>query len=51
MKLLSYYNEANVKVLNPLKNEFLENNIYKSGSYLTGDTLRLCYKDQPVNAV
>jgi hypothetical protein len=27
------------------------NNIYKFSSYLTGNTLRLRYKDQPVNAV
>jgi hypothetical protein len=26
-------------------------NIYKSSSYLTGNTLRLRYKAQPVNAV
>jgi hypothetical protein len=27
------------------------NNIYKSSPYLTGNTLRLGYKAQPVNAV
>jgi hypothetical protein len=27
------------------------NNIYKSSPYLTGNTLRLHYKAQPVNAV
>jgi hypothetical protein len=37
--------------LNHLKTEFLLNNIYKSSSYLTGNTLRLYYKAQPVNAV
>jgi hypothetical protein len=36
---------------NPLKTEFLLNSIYESSSYLTGNTLRLRYKDQPVNAV
>jgi hypothetical protein len=36
---------------NPLKTEFLPNNIYKSSLYLTGNTLRLRYKAQPVNAV
>jgi hypothetical protein len=34
----------------PLKTEFLLNNISKSNSYLTGNTLRLHYKAQPVNA-
>jgi hypothetical protein len=33
------------------KTEFLLNNIYKLSSYLTGNTLRLRYKAQPVNAV
>jgi hypothetical protein len=37
--------------VNPLKTEFLLNNIYKFSSYLTGNTLRLHYKAQPVNAV
>jgi hypothetical protein len=42
----AYYN------LSPLKtNEFLLNNITEFISHLTGNTLRLCYKDQPVNAV
>jgi hypothetical protein len=36
-----------MKLLNPL----LQNNIYKSSLYLTGNTLRLRYKEQPVNAV
>jgi hypothetical protein len=36
---------------NPLKTEFLLNDIYKSSSYLTGNTLRLHHKAQPVNAV
>jgi hypothetical protein len=36
-------------VLNPLKTEFLLNNIYKSSPYLTGNTLRLYYKAHPVN--
>jgi hypothetical protein len=35
----------------PLKTEFHLNNIYKFSSYLTGNTLRLHYKAQPVNAV
>jgi hypothetical protein len=34
-----------------LKTELLLNNIYKSSSYLTGNTPRLPYKAQPVNAV
>jgi hypothetical protein len=37
--------------LNPLKTEFLLNNIFKSSLYLTGNTLRLRYKAQLVNAV
>jgi hypothetical protein len=37
--------------LNPLKTELLLHNIYKSSSYLTGNALRLSYKEQPVNAV
>jgi hypothetical protein len=31
--------------------EFIQNNIYKFSPYLTGNTLRLRYKAQPVNAV
>jgi hypothetical protein len=37
--------------LNPLKTEYLPNNIHKSSPYLTGNTLRLYYKAQPINAV
>jgi hypothetical protein len=37
--------------INPLKTEFIHNFIYKFSSYLTGNTLRLHYKAQPVNAV
>jgi hypothetical protein len=37
--------------LNSLSIEFLLNNIYKSSPYLTGNTLHLHYKAQPVNAV
>jgi hypothetical protein len=36
---------------NPIKTGFLPNNIYKCSLYLTGNTLRLHYKAQPVNAV
>jgi hypothetical protein len=36
---------------NPLKTEFLPNSIYKLSSYLTGNTLRLHYEAQPINAV
>jgi hypothetical protein len=36
---------------NFLKTEFLHNFIYKYSPYLTGNTLRLRYKCQPVNAV
>jgi hypothetical protein len=39
------------RAVNALKTEFLHNFIYKSSSYLTGNTLRLHYKAQPVNAV
>jgi hypothetical protein len=39
------------KRLNHLRAEFLLNNIYKFSSYLTGNTLRLRYKAQPVNGV
>jgi hypothetical protein len=38
-------------VINPLKTEFLLNNIYSFSSYFTGNTLRLRYKAQPENAV
>jgi hypothetical protein len=38
-------------VFNPLKTEFLRNNIYKFSLYLTGNTLPLHFKAQPVNAV
>jgi hypothetical protein len=34
-----------------LKTEFLLNNIQNFSPYLTGNTLRLGYKAQPVNAV
>jgi hypothetical protein len=37
--------------VNPLETEFLLNTIYKFSSYLTGNTLRLHYKAQPVNTV
>jgi hypothetical protein len=37
--------------VNILKTQFLLNNIYKFGLYLRGNTLRLHYKAQPVNAV
>jgi hypothetical protein len=37
--------------INPLKTEFIHNFIYKFSLYVTGNTLRLRYKDQPVNAV
>jgi hypothetical protein len=37
--------------LNPLKTEFIHNYIYKFSSYLTGNTLHLRYKVQPVNVV
>jgi hypothetical protein len=37
--------------LNPLKIEFLLNNIYKFSLYLTENTLPLCYKYQLVNAI
>jgi hypothetical protein len=36
--------------LKPLKTKFLHNFIYKSSSYLTGNTLRLHFKAQQVNA-
>jgi hypothetical protein len=36
---------------NPLKTDFLLNNIQKFSWYLTGNTLRLRYKGQRVNAV
>jgi hypothetical protein len=38
-------------VVNPLKTEFLLSDIYRSSLYLTGNTLRLHYRAQPVNAV
>jgi hypothetical protein len=37
--------------LNPLNTEFVRNFIYEFSLYLTGNTLRLRYKAQPVNAV
>jgi hypothetical protein len=41
-----------ILIINPLQTEFLLNNIiYKSSSYLTGNILLLHYKAQPVNAV
>jgi hypothetical protein len=35
----------------PLKTEFLLSNIYKFSPYLKGSTLRLRYRNQPVNVV
>jgi hypothetical protein len=40
-----------LRAIIPLKTEFLLNNTYKFSPYLTGNTLRLHYKAQPVNAV
>jgi hypothetical protein len=40
-----------ITYVNELKPELHVNNIYKSSSYLTGNTLRLHYRDQPVNDV
>jgi hypothetical protein len=40
-----------LKWYNPLKTEFLLNNIWRFSSYITGNTLRLRYKAQTVNAV
>jgi hypothetical protein len=40
-----------LRIINPLKTEFVLNNIQKFSLYLTGNTLRLHYKAQPVNAV
>jgi hypothetical protein len=37
--------------LNPSNTEFILNNVYKFCLHLTGNTLRLHYKAQPVNAV
>jgi hypothetical protein len=37
--------------VNPLKTELFLNNVKKFSSYLTGNTSRLRYKEQPVNAV
>jgi hypothetical protein len=41
----------NALLFTPLKTEFLHNFINKSSLYLTGNSLRLRYKAQPVNAV
>jgi hypothetical protein len=45
------WKEAVLISLPELKTEFLPNNIHRSSSYLTGNTLRLRYKAQAVNAV
>jgi hypothetical protein len=37
--------------LNPLKTKYVLSSIWEFSSYLTGNTLRLNYKVQPVNAV
>jgi hypothetical protein len=39
------------QAINPLNTKFLLQNIQMFISYLTGNTLRLGYKDQTVNAV
>jgi hypothetical protein len=49
--MLALYILCVIKCINPLKAEFLRNNIHKSSPYLTGNTLLLRYKAQPVNAV
>jgi hypothetical protein len=48
MRMPEALTEANIK---PSDTAFLLNNIHNLSSYLTGNTLRLCYKAQPVNAV
>jgi hypothetical protein len=53
-KSMSYVPIKTLKIsviFNPLKGEFILNNVQKLSSYLTGNTLRLLYNDQPVNAV
>jgi hypothetical protein len=40
-----------VQDVKALGSEVHQNGIQKFSSYLTGNTLRLRYKDQPVNAV
>jgi hypothetical protein len=50
LKFLSFYVYMLMSI-NPLKTEYLLNNIQKFSSYLTGNTLRLHYKAQQVNAV
>jgi hypothetical protein len=45
------FNLAVLKTTHGDLTEFLLCNIYKSSPYLTGNTLRLRYKAQPVNAV
>jgi hypothetical protein len=49
--LLQIYFTIIIIFNNPLRTEFLYNYIYKFSPYLTGNTLRLRYKAQPVNAV
>jgi hypothetical protein len=48
---ITYWRGDTERYINPLKTEFLLNDVYKSSPYLTGKTLRLRYKAQPVNAV
>jgi hypothetical protein len=51
LSLITATRSGGLYKLNPLRNEFLLNNIYKFSPYLTGNTLRLRYRDQSVNAV
>jgi hypothetical protein len=49
---IAVYCENHTEHTNTLRGQNAEFcNIYKSSSYLTGNTLRLRYKAQPVNAV
>jgi hypothetical protein len=50
MEMVCFEQEKS-RTCNPLKIEFLLRNIYKFSPYLTGNTSRLRYKAQPVNAV
>jgi hypothetical protein len=46
-----YSHRRPFQLSNSLNTEFLLNNIYKFSPYLTGSTLHLRYRDQPVRAV
>jgi hypothetical protein len=49
-QVTEYVSQGLLQALNLLKTESVLNNIQEFSLYLTGNTLHLCYKDQPFTA-